>query len=48
MISDLKTLLNSKTPIGEDDIATLDQVKSLETQYQKKMKDLEDKEEQFN
>ena len=44
MISDLRSTLKIKTELEDDDL-TPDQMKQLQSEYLKKMKDLETKEE---
>ena len=46
-LSNLKNLLKEKTELEDDDIQSAN-LKQLETEYSKKMKDLQLKEEQFN
>lgn len=44
----LRTLLKEKTELDDEDIESDSQIKQLESEYVKKMKDLQVKEEQFN
>lgn len=41
-------LLKEKTELDDEDIESANQIKHLESEYSKKMKDLQVKEEQFN
>jgi hypothetical protein len=48
LIKSLRVLLKEKTELDDEDIESANQMKHLESEYSKKMKDLQVKEEQFN
>lgn len=48
LIKSLRVLLKEKTELEDEDIESANQIKHLESEYSKKMKDLQVKEEQFN
>lgn len=48
LIKSLRALLKEKTELDDEDIESANQIKHLESEYSKKMKDLQVKEEQFN
>jgi hypothetical protein len=48
LIKSLRVLLKEKTELDDEDIESANQIKHLESEYSKKMKDLQVKEEQFN
>ena len=48
LIKSLRVILKEKTELDDEDIESANQIKHLESEYSKKMKDLQVKEEQFN